>query len=146
MENKNHKKRIIELRSQGKTYNEIKNILGCSKGTISYHLGAGQKEKTLQRARDKRGELKRFIQEYKQSHPCADCGEDYPYWIKEFDHLRDKKFQLSGALSKTLKLENIIKEIEKCEVVCSNCHKNRTHLRSYKNGSNSLDVSSYYDI
>ena len=31
------KENIIRLRKDGKTYNEIKNILGCSKGTISYH-------------------------------------------------------------------------------------------------------------
>ena len=31
------KEKIIELRKNGKTYNEIKLILGCSKSTISYH-------------------------------------------------------------------------------------------------------------
>ena len=40
------KERILKLREEGKTYNEIKNILGCSKGTISYHCGEGQVEKT----------------------------------------------------------------------------------------------------
>lgn len=39
------KQQILELRSEGKTYNQIKDILGCSKGTISYHCGDGQKEK-----------------------------------------------------------------------------------------------------
>lgn len=40
------KEKILELRAQGKTYNEIKETLGCSKGTISYHCGEGQKEKS----------------------------------------------------------------------------------------------------
>lgn len=31
------KEKIIKLRSEGKTYNEIKQILGCAKSTISYH-------------------------------------------------------------------------------------------------------------
>ncbi len=31
------KDKIIKLRKEGKTYNEIKKILGCSKSTISYH-------------------------------------------------------------------------------------------------------------
>lgn len=43
------KEQILKLRAQGKTYDEIKDILGCSKGTISYHCGAGQKEKTNER-------------------------------------------------------------------------------------------------
>jgi hypothetical protein len=39
------KEKIIKLRNEGKTYNEIQKILGCSKSTISYHCGEGQKEK-----------------------------------------------------------------------------------------------------
>ena len=34
---KNIKNEILELRKNGKTYNEIVTILNCSKGTISYH-------------------------------------------------------------------------------------------------------------
>lgn len=31
------KEKILKLRKEGKTYNEIKKILGCAKSTISYH-------------------------------------------------------------------------------------------------------------
>jgi DNA invertase Pin-like site-specific DNA recombinase len=31
------KENILKLRKEGKSYNEIKEILGCSKGTIAYH-------------------------------------------------------------------------------------------------------------
>jgi 5-methylcytosine-specific restriction endonuclease McrA len=48
------KEQILKLREEGKTYNEIKKILGCSKGTISYHCGEGQKEKTRERVSKKR--------------------------------------------------------------------------------------------
>jgi len=51
------KEEILKLRNEGKSYNEIKQILGCSKGTISYHCGDGQKEKTKKR-RNKRRENK----------------------------------------------------------------------------------------
>ena len=34
---KNLKKDILKLRNEGKTYNEISEILNCSKGTISFH-------------------------------------------------------------------------------------------------------------
>lgn len=44
-----HRDSILVLRAQGKTYNEIQQLLGCSKGTISYHCGPGQKHKTRQR-------------------------------------------------------------------------------------------------
>lgn len=41
--------KINALRLQGLSYRDIQNTLGCSKSTISYHLGEGQKEKTKQR-------------------------------------------------------------------------------------------------
>ena len=50
------KEKILQLRDEGKTYNEIKNILGCSKSTISYHCGKGQKEKTKERTKNLRKE------------------------------------------------------------------------------------------
>lgn len=43
------KNKILELREQGKSYTEIQKILGCSKGTISFHCGKGQKLKSKNR-------------------------------------------------------------------------------------------------
>lgn len=45
------KEQILKLREEGKSYKQIKAILGCSSATISYHCGEGQKEKTKQRTR-----------------------------------------------------------------------------------------------
>lgn len=46
--------KILELRKQGYTYNKIKETLGCSKGTISFHCGDGQKEKNNLRLKKRR--------------------------------------------------------------------------------------------
>ena len=86
---------ILKLHNEGKSYSEIQKILGCSKGTISYHLGSGQKEKTVGRNRDSRNKISKFLQNYKQERVCADCKEDHPYWMLEFDHIRNKNFNLS---------------------------------------------------
>jgi len=51
------KEKILELRNEGKSYREIQKILGCSKSTISYHCGNGQKEKTKNRTK-KEGKIK----------------------------------------------------------------------------------------
>jgi 5-methylcytosine-specific restriction endonuclease McrA len=45
------KEQILKLREQGKSYREIQSELGCSRGTISYHCGIGQKEKQTERHR-----------------------------------------------------------------------------------------------
>jgi 5-methylcytosine-specific restriction endonuclease McrA len=46
--------KIRSLREAGMSYTEIQRTLGCSKGSISYHLGVGQKEKTKARQRSNR--------------------------------------------------------------------------------------------
>ncbi|NBX98082.1 hypothetical protein EBQ81_04430 [bacterium] len=40
------KQQILELRKLGYSYDKIADKLNCSKGTISYHCGDGQKNKT----------------------------------------------------------------------------------------------------
>lgn len=46
-----HKDQILKLRSEGKSYRQIQSILSCSKGTISFHLGQGQKERSSLRGK-----------------------------------------------------------------------------------------------
>jgi transposase len=128
------KKSILEMHKRGYSYREIQAKLGCSKGTISYHVGNGQKEKTITNTRDKRSKIRKLIQETKHNKPCADCKEKYPYWIMEFDHLGDKLFEMSEFHHSTCDIEKVKKEINKCEIVCSNCHKNRTYKRQMKSG------------
>lgn len=138
--------RIRALYAEGYSYNKIKAELGCSKGTISYYLGDGQKEKTRARLRDSRSKIRKHIQEYKQDRTCTDCLEDYPYWILEFDHINDDKdFTIGQFQETTSSLDVIIAEIEKCEVVCANCHKNRTHSRRTAIAHDTMDLSQYYE-
>ena len=51
------KEQILELRQAGKSYKEICQTLGCSKSTVAYHCGKGQKEKTQDRQRVRRKDL-----------------------------------------------------------------------------------------
>lgn len=129
------KARILELHALGASYRQIQAQLGCSKGTIAYHLGVGQKLKATKRQRDRRNHIRKFLQEYKASHPCVDCKEHYPYWIMQFDHLRDKNFTIGAFRDATSNLDIVKLEIEKCDVICSNCHANRTFNRRLKHGA-----------
>ena len=136
---------IIELRSSGKTYREIASKLECSLATVSYHCGTGQKQKVKDRSRDRKSKKLAYVQQYKQSHSCVDCGENYPYWVLELDHLRDKVANISEMCnSKSFNLQSIVEELEKCEVVCANCHKNRTWTRLVATHGSTMDVSRYY--
>ena len=72
---------------------------------------------------------RKFIWEYKLSHPCVDCGEADPI-VLDFDH-RDpsaKKFNISARLGLS-SLESLVTEIEKCDIRCANCHRRRTFFQ-----------------
>lgn len=62
-----------------------------------------------------------------KSVPCADCGQKFPYYVMDFDHLTDKSMNVSKMV--TYSLTRIRDEIAKCDVVCANCHRERTFLR-----------------
>ena len=72
-------------------------------------------------------ERTRYLLEFFQAHPCVDCGESDPV-VLEFDHLGDKSFAI-GAKLVQFAWQTILDEIEKCEVVCANCHRRRTAQR-----------------
>ena len=65
---------------------------------------------------------------YLSERECTDCGNK-DIRVLEFDHLSDKKFNISEMMARTYSWDSIISEIEKCEVVCRNCHQIRTHER-----------------
>jgi hypothetical protein len=62
--------------------------------------------------------------------PCSDCGIAYPYYVMQFDHLdaASKEFNI-GVMGPTVGRDRLLDEIAKCEVVCANCHAERTHQR-----------------
>ena len=64
-----------------------------------------------------------------KARPCMDCKVQYPAYVMQFDHVRGRKsFTIGSAFSKKTMAE-IRTEIAKCEVVCANCHAERTHVR-----------------
>lgn len=89
----------------------------------------------LERNKKYRRTINIFVRDLKEKSPCTDCGINYPYYVIDSDHLDDKKGTIS-ALSATGRIAALKKEkeieIEKCEIVCANCHRIRTHERLAK--------------
>lgn len=81
-----------------------------------------------QNARRLQRQCRERIFEYKKTHPCKDCGNVDPR-VLEFDHLKNKSFNISTMTKYSCSWRNIMKEISKCDVVCANCHKIRTYER-----------------
>jgi len=77
-----------------------------------------------------------YILEYLNKNPCKICGES-DILVLEFDHLINKKNNISEMISGGHSLETLKKEIEKCQVLCANCHRRKTAIEqnTYRNKS-----------
>lgn len=72
--------------------------------------------------------FKSFI-DLQKSKPCIDCKQQYSPWIMQFDHRNplEKKYTIADLLNRMRSMHLIVEEIAKCDVVCANCHAERTH-------------------
>lgn len=61
--------------------------------------------------------------------PCTDCGERYASYVMDFDHVIGVKSFGIGTRLGIHSDTSLIAEIAKCEVVCANCHRERTFRR-----------------
>ena len=68
-----------------------------------------------------------FLRELKLSNKCVSCDEDNPD-VLDFDHIKpeDKRLEVSYMATHAYSIKTILKEIKKCILVCSNCHRIRT--------------------
>lgn len=173
------KNEILRLRDEGKTYNQIKEITGLSKSTISYHCkrigvdgridGKGLKNKNVDEINEfykthttketsKKfnigiGTIKKIVEnknrklteterkEYNYNHvknfrkrnkeraveykggKCEKCGYEKCTSALEFHHLEPKEKDFSPSQNMNMAWDKIKVEIDKCILVCSNCHR-----------------------
>lgn len=125
------KERILKLREEGRTFNEIVKLLGCSKATINYHCSPGGKDKTRERLnnlrREKRNFQRAFIRRVKVLKGCIDCG-NRDYRVLDYDHVRGEKlYNISHLQQQYVTMKVIKDEIKKCDVRCANCHRIKTY-------------------
>lgn len=85
------------------------------------------KEKYIKNAVMAKQKLRDYVRQ-KKDQPCADCGIKYPYYVMQFDHMRDKEYHISTLVNSN-NLKKLDAELAKCEVVCANCHAERTYQR-----------------
>ncbi len=88
------------------------------------------KERHIKSVRRNKDQVAAFIEGYKRDRSCVDCGfsgKQFPY-VLDFDHRKDsgKKFNIGSWSHSVLSIKAIMEEIEKCELVCANCHRIRT--------------------
>jgi hypothetical protein len=77
--------------------------------------------KAFTKVKPRKLKIKKTIIDYKKNNPCR-CGESDPRCL-DFHHLHDKEFEISQMVRDGISLKRIMTEIDKCEILCANCHR-----------------------
>lgn len=100
------------------------NCKSCHKEYRKQHY-IKNKQKYISKAAKWRLNQKQILLEYLSNKCCKDCGNK-DVRVLEFDHIEDNKEFCIGQKVGQVSIERLKKEIDKCEVVCANCHRIRT--------------------
>lgn len=120
---------------KGERYPKICTFPGCeqrapSKGLCSTHYRQKWPQKNdAVNIKMRVQKMRAFLAHLKVERGCAVCGYNKFSGSLHFDHLNsdEKRFCIGAAASRGMK--TVIAEIEKCQLLCVNCHSIRTQLR-----------------
>jgi hypothetical protein len=85
------------------------------------------RKRLLEKQRDKNRRFaekrRKWLIEFKKKLKCNRCDETHPATLT-FHHKDDseKDFEIGNAIKIGVGLKRLLSEIEKCEVLCANCH------------------------
>lgn len=76
------------------------------------------------KAKESKGKVKEQFEELKKTLSCKTCGESHPATL-DFHHKNpeEKEIIISRAVGRNWGWNSLKKEIDKCDVLCANCHR-----------------------
>ncbi len=68
--------------------------------------------------------IRDFVTALKEELECEECGENHPATL-DFHHLDpdEKEISIAQVVTRMWSIDRIEKEIDKCIVLCANCHR-----------------------
>ena len=86
-----------------------------------YYLA--NKEKHIAGVKKRKEVTKRIVDEIKKNSSCQKCGENHPACL-EFHHTNPNgKDDTISVLRSSGSKEKLIRELDKCIILCANCHR-----------------------
>ena len=96
------------------------------------------RERLLEKNKRHDGELRQWLRRYKSKLCCIECGENHPACL-QFHHRNrsEKSFTISQAVGgrRNLSFRTLEKEINKCDILCGNCHAKRHWRETHETDS-----------
>ena len=90
-----------------------------------YQKNLGKERERLRKSNKRRKvEIAEWFETYKVNLSCKECGESHIGCL-DFHHRNpdEKDFEVSVAVCRGWSRERILAEVEKCDVLCANCHR-----------------------
>jgi hypothetical protein len=100
---------------------------------VAYYARNSRRE--IERVRGRQDLTIAFLRDLRER-PCADCGGTFAAHQMDFDH-RDplqKAFRLTMGAAMLKRRDILMEEVQKCDIVCANCHRLRTWERHRRRG------------
>lgn len=105
----------------------------CTQAKVEYEFKFPSQKPAYKRtyAANKRKQ-RQVLRDKLKSKPCTDCNQTFPPYCMDFDHIPELGPRLSSVgniIQSAMDIKRVMEEIAKCELVCANCHRIRTHKR-----------------
>jgi hypothetical protein len=81
--------------------------------------------------KDKRQTSRKLVIMLKTGRYCMDCKIEYPHYLMDFDH-RPGVIKVGNIydIAREGDIAKLLAEIVKCDLICANCHRHRTYMRT----------------
>jgi len=112
-------------RPRGKRHAVCKECTAVRSSNWYYQNQDRQKENVKRNNQLYREQARTFVLAYLLNHPCSSCGERDPR-VLEFHHEGHKESEVSRLMGRGASLEALKAEMDKCSVLCANCHRKLT--------------------
>ena len=119
-----YKEDILRLRAEGKSYSEISDALGCSKGTVAYYLKEGTADAPAVKENAYTDKVLTYIENFKIKRPCVSCSQYlHP---SQLDALTGESVDsiLSMVVDKET-FEESKRKVSQLKFICANCDRLR---------------------
>ena len=101
----------------------------CKHGFDKKYFEGPAKERHLQQVKERKDAARQVAREfaynYLLNHPCEECGES-DVRVLEFHHTTGKDMAVAAMVSAGYSVDRIQAEINKCTILCANCHRKLT--------------------
>lgn len=87
-----------------------------------YYEDSDNKSKKASLVKQRQNAIREWMISFKKTKRCVKCGNG-DFRVLDFHHKGDKLFSISDAVACGHSVKSLLEEIEKCECLCSNCHR-----------------------